>query len=254
MAPTPISAYVKEAFTGPVGAHQATFDVYRRGEGPPIILMQEMPGIGPEVLAFCDRLVAAGFEVRLPHWFGPLGKTDLLGNAVRVFCMRREFDMLARNRSSPIVDWMRALCRQVGEDTSRPRIGVMGMCLSGNFALALIAEANVWAAVASQPSLPVMRPTSVHMTPDEVAVARAAIDAKGSVRAWRFAGDKLCNATRFEAIVRAFDDGKVRVVTRTLEGRGHSVFALDYDDTPGTPTAEALAELTAYFKERLMPA
>jgi dienelactone hydrolase len=254
MAPTPISAYAKDRFTGPVGAHEATFDVYRRGAGPAIVLMQEMPGIGQEVLALCDRLVDAGFEVRLPHWFGPIGRTDLAGNFGRVLCMRREFDMLARDRSSPIVDWMRALCRHIGEETGRSRIGVMGMCLSGNFALALIAEANVWAAVASQPSLPVLRHDAVHMAPGEIAAARAAIDAKGSARAWRFAGDKICTAARFDAIARSFDDGKVRVITRTLAGRGHSVFALDYDATPGTPTAEAMAELIAYFKDRLVTA
>ena len=72
--------------------------------------------------------------------------------------MRREFQVFARRQSSAIVDWMRALCRHVGETRKVERIGVIGMCLSGNFAMTLIAEPNVWAGVASQPSLPARAP------------------------------------------------------------------------------------------------
>ena len=43
--------YESRAFTAPLrGGHAVTHDVYSRGEGPPIVLIQELPGIGMETL------------------------------------------------------------------------------------------------------------------------------------------------------------------------------------------------------------
>ncbi|MBS0384304.1 MAG: dienelactone hydrolase family protein, partial [Proteobacteria bacterium] len=153
--------------------------------------------------------------------------------------------------SSAIVDWMRALCRHVAESRKIDRVGVIGMCLSGNFAMTLIAEPNVWAAVASQPSLPARDQSALHMSPAEIAASRAALDAKGAMRAYRFKDDPLCKAAKFEAIDGAFNDGAVRVILNVLPGSGHSVFTGHYDDTRGSPTAEALHEVIGYLRARL---
>ena len=100
IAHVPIAQYLKTSFTAKIGPKQSfTHDVYSRGEGPPVIVIQELPGIGIETLQLADRLVAAGFQVVLPHLFGPLGKTQMLGNLVRVFCMRREFHLFRANRT-----------------------------------------------------------------------------------------------------------------------------------------------------------
>ena len=45
----------------------------------------------------------------MPHLFGPLGKTSIGGNLIRVMCLRKEFRLMSRDRSSPIADWIRAL-------------------------------------------------------------------------------------------------------------------------------------------------
>ncbi len=245
-----MDGFNKQVFTAPIAGRSTSFDIHTIGHGPPVILMQEMPGIGQSVIAFCRRLADAGFEVWAPHFFGPLGETSAL-NLVRMLCMRREFQVFSKNRSSAIVDWMRALCRHVAEARSVERVGVIGMCLSGNFAMTLIAEPNVWAAVASQPSLPIGSAGALHMSPAEIAATRAALDAKGSMRAYRFEGDPLCTAARFEAIDGAFNDGAVRVVTNVLPGKGHSVFTRHYRDAPDSPTTEALSEVTSYLRERL---
>jgi dienelactone hydrolase len=242
--------FTKEAFTAPISRHPTSFDVYRIGAGAPVILMQEMPGIGREAIAFCKRLADGGFEVWAPHWFGPLGATSPL-NLVRLLCLRREFQVFAKNQSSAIVDWMRALCRHVAEVRGVERLGVIGMCLSGNFAMTLIAEPNVWAAVASQPSLPGGAPGALHMSDAEIDASRSALDAKGAMRAYRFKEDPICTAAKFDAIDRAFDDGPVRVVTNVLPGKGHSVFTSHYDDTPGSPTANALREMIDYLRAQL---
>ncbi|MBI3439954.1 MAG: dienelactone hydrolase family protein [Proteobacteria bacterium] len=245
-----MDGFGKQAFTAPISSTLTSFDIYTIGSGPPVILIQEMPGIGPEAIAFCKRLADAGFEVWAPHWFGPLGRTSAL-NAVRMLCMRREFQVFAQNQSSAIVDWMRALCLHVAAVRDVERLGVIGMCLSGNFAMTLIAEPNVWAAVASQPSLPVGAPGALHMSDAEIEASRAALDAKGAMRAYRFKEDPLCTAAKFGAVDSAFNDGAVRVVTNVLPGKGHGVFTGHYDDTPGSPTASALREMIDYLRARL---
>lgn len=246
-----IGAFRKERFTGPLNGSSRRFDVYVRGAGPPVVIMQELPGIGQETLLFADKLVGAGFEVWLPHLFGPLGRTSMGGNLVRVLCMQREFQIFAKHKSSAAVEWMRALCRHVRDVRGVKGVGCVGMCLTGNFALAMIADEAVLAAVASQPSLPVRDETALHMSDAEVAASRTAIDAKGPMRAYRFADDPLCTAARFDTIAKAFNDDRERVILRALPGGGHSVFARDFVDDETGPTAQALKEIIAYFGERL---
>ena len=246
----PMQGFAKTSFKAPIAGKPATFDVYTMGAGAPVIMMQELPGIGAEAIAFAKRLTSQGFEVWAPHWFGPLGKSSAL-NMVRLLCMRREFQVFAKRQSSAITDWMRALCRHVAQTRNVERVGVIGMCLSGNFAITLAAEENVWAAVASQPSLPGRDMSALHMSQAEIDASCAALDAKGAMHAYRFAGDKLCTAVKFEAIDQAFNGAKLRVINNVLPGQGHSVFTGHYDDAPGSPTANAFGEICAYFKAQL---
>jgi dienelactone hydrolase len=83
-------------------------DVYSKGAGPVILIVQELPGIGPETLKLADNFVHMGFTVVLPHLFGPLGHINLLGNTLRVMCMRKEFRIFEQGKTSPVVAWLRA--------------------------------------------------------------------------------------------------------------------------------------------------
>lgn len=244
--------YVQRSFhaTLPDGT-AVTHDVYERGEGPPVVLVQELPGIGPQTLHLADRLVSAGYHVVLPHLFGPLGRVSFVGNLGRVLCMRRELRMFASHQSSPMVGWLRALCRDVRERRGVAGVGVIGMCLTGNFAITLIADDAVLAAVASQPSLPPSPWSGLHMSPAEIQASREALNGKGPMLAFRFDGDPLCSAKKFAAIDAAFNDDKERVRLVTLPGRGHSVLTLDFVDAQGHPTQRALESVLEYFGRRL---
>ncbi len=230
---------------------EVTHTVYERGQGPPVVLIQELPGIGRATLDLADRLIAGGYRVVLPHLFGPLGKISMFGNSVRVLCMRRELHLFAKNSSSPLVDWLRALCRDVRERQGVAGVGVIGMCLTGNFAISLIADDSVLAAVASQPSLPFFGPSALHMSDQEATAVRARLDEVGPMLAFRFAGDSFCTAAKFEAIDRSFNDDRERVKLETLPGKGHSVLTLDFHDREGHPTREALRSVLAYFDRKL---
>ena len=247
-----LEVFTKRQFSAALSdGHQVSHDIYSRGEGPAtVVIIQELPGIGPETLSLADVFVDRGFKVVLPHLLGPLGKISLIGNLVRVFCMRREFKLFEKNQSSPIVDWLKALCRDEQKTNNACRIGVIGMCLTGNFALSLIADDAVLAAVASQPSLPFNDQEALHLSPDEITAARAQIDQKGPVLALRFEDDPLCRAPKFSAIDQAFNDDARRVEMVEIPGKGHSVLTLDLIKG-GAPAQAALDKVLSYFESRL---
>jgi dienelactone hydrolase len=252
--PTAIENYARSSFSAPLGnGHTVSHDIYQRGSGAPLILIQELPGIGMETLRLADEFVEAGFRVIMPHLFGPIGRVSMVGNLARVFCMRREFHLFQANRSSPIVDWLKALCRDVQANCQAAGVGVIGMCLTGNFAISLMAEDSVLAAVASQPAMPIAKQTELHMSGEDILAIKQAIDAKAPMRAYRFENDPMCTSAKFESIDAAFnEDGKSRVELHTLPGKQHSVLTLDFVDEAGHPTREALDSILAYFQAQLL--
>lgn len=241
------SVFVTDAVDGKPLAH----DVYTRGSGPVVLIIQELPGIGVETNRLAEDLIAAGFTVVLPHLFGPIGRLSFAGNIARVFCMRREFAVFAKNRTSPVVRWLRALAAELRVAHNAQGIGVIGMCLTGNFAISMLADESVLAGVASQPSLPIFASSALHMSPQDVAEIRAALDEKGPMLAFRFQGDKLCTHAKFEALDRAFNDDKERIRLREIEGAKHSLLTVHFNGEDGSPTRDALTEVMGYFAGKL---
>ncbi len=241
------SVFVTDAVDGKPLAH----DVYTKGSGPVVLIIQELPGIGVETNRLAEDLIAAGFTVVLPHLFGPIGRLSFAGNIVRVFCMRREFAVFAKNRTSPVVRWLRALAAELRVAHKVQGIGVIGMCLTGNFAISMMADESVLAGVASQPSLPIFANSALHMSPDDVAEIRAGLDEKGPMLAFRFQGDKLCTHAKFEALDRAFNGDKERIKLREIEGDKHSLLTVHFNGEDGSPTREALTEVMGYFADKL---
>lgn len=226
-------------------------DVYTRGSGPVVMIIQELPGIGQETLRLADKLVTAGFTVVLPHLFGPLGRLSFAGNIARLFCMRREFALFSAKKTSPVVRWMAALSQELANRHSVDGIGVIGMCLSGNFAISLMAEPTVLAAVASQPSLPLFKQSALHMSDQEVTKIRAGLDEKGAMLAFRFGGDMLCTQAKFDALDKAFNNDGKRIRLNNIPGNKHSLLTVHFVDEDGSPTDTALKQVISYFNQKL---
>jgi len=208
-------------FDGPLEARaRVRHPVYVTGKGPPIVLWQELPGIGQSTIRLVNKIAADGFRVYLPHLFGPLGKFSFAGNLARLFCMRREFHLFAAGKASPIANWMAALCRDIQRREDGAQVGTLGMCLTGGFALTLMADDAVLGGVACQPSLPMARQRALHMSPAEIAASKTGMQAKGPALAMRYEGDFLCKAAKIDAIKGAFGAG---VVTHTIKGKGHAM-------------------------------
>lgn len=253
--PTQIAAYNKVSFSAKIKTgHTITHNVYSRGAGKILVLIQELPGIGQETLALADKFVDRGYKVILPHLFGPIGKTSVGANLFRVFCMRKEFKVFAKNESSPIVDWLKALCAKMKADHAVNGVAVIGMCLTGNFAISLMAADAVLAGFASQPSMPFQTQHALHLSEEDVAIIKTKLDKIGPMHCGRFEGDSLCTATKFDLINRKFNtDGKERIKLHTLPGKGHAILTLDFVDKAGHPTANALNEVMDYFDNQLSP-
>ncbi|MFT6311237.1 MAG: dienelactone hydrolase [Porticoccus sp.] len=247
-----IDDFSKSIFTAnSAEARPITHDIYQLGSGAPVVIIQELPGIGQETLSLAQKFVDQGFSVYLPHLFGPIGKISMAGNVARVFCMRKEFHLFSANKTSPIVDWLKALCQKIKTDTDTQGVGVIGMCLTGNFAISLMADDSVLAAVAAQPSMPIAKQTALHMSSDDISQIKQGIDCSEGMYAYRFEHDPICKAAKFAALDAEFNQQTSRINLVTLPGKGHSVLTVDFIDKEGHPTRQALDQIFGYFSRQL---
>jgi len=245
----------------------ATKTVYRRGRGPGVVVIHEVPGITPEVARFARRVADEGFTVFAPNLFGtpgrPFSLPYMLGEMARA-CISREFHVLAKGESSPITDWLRGLCRHAHAECGGPGVGAIGMCLTGNFALALMVDEAVMAPVLSQPSLPFpvskAHREALHLSDTDLEVVRQRARRGCGVLGLRFTADPLCPPERFARLRRELGDrgfeaieidsapGNPHGIARTA----HSVVTKDLVDEAGHPTREALDRVLSLFRERLL--
>jgi dienelactone hydrolase len=241
-----------------------TRTVYRAGSGPGVVVMSEMPGITPNVVAFAQRLVDAGFTVAMPYLFGEAGREVSVPYVLKSMmqgCVSREFTTWALNRTSPIIDWLRALARDLHEQCGGPGVGAIGMCFTGGFALAMAVDETMLAPVLSQPSLPfgVGKARKRALGVSDTDLATVAAREELCVLAMRFTGDPLVPAQRFEHLREVFGDRLIAIEIENRKGRNphnlpkaaHSVVTEHLVDEPGHPTKDALDRVIAFFKERL---
>lgn len=251
---TPIADYSKEEFSCKMSNNKvATHNIYTLGKGKKIVvIIQELPGIGQETLSLADKFVGEGYTVVLPHLFGPIGKTATARNLIQVLCMRREFKLFAKNESSPIVDFLSQLCSSLKAKYQVKGVAVIGMCLTGNFAISLMANEDVLAGFASQPSLPFLSQKSLHMGRDEIQNIKKNIDKVGAMHCGRFEKDKFCTHKKIALLDETFNEAnRQRIVFHELPGKGHAILTLDFVDKKGHPTHNTLNDIFKYFDEQL---
>jgi dienelactone hydrolase len=241
--------------------------LYVRGQGRAVIVLHELPGITWQVLRFADWLVEAGFQVYLPELAGVAGKELSRGYYFRTFarvCISREFALLASDRSSPVTSWLRALARHVDGETGGHGVGVVGMCFSGNFALAMMLEPCRKAAVTAQPFLPLSfdetRRGALHLSPAELNALKERGARGETILGLRFSGDRWCPRQRFDTLHRELGTAFAEI---ELPGSAanpdspnpfpHSVLTNDLIDRAGEPTKPAAERVIAFLKERLGP-
>jgi hypothetical protein len=207
-----------------------TRDVYRRGSGPGVIVVHEIPGITPKVTQFANDVVDAGFTVLMPSLVGTPGRevsNSYLASSMVKVCISSEFTVWALRETSPIIGWLRALARNLHQELGGPGVGAVGMCFSGGFALAMMVDDFMVAPVLSQPSLPFAvgtkdRGADLNLSPDDaLTVARRATEGC-QVMGLRFTGDKLVG-DRFESLRHLLGESFIAVELPSTNKSDHSV-------------------------------
>ena len=198
---------------------------YRRGHGPGVIVIHEIPGITPEVATFGQEVVDAGYTVVMPSLFGTDGAkmTPLaVGRALRQVCVSREFTKLRTGVTTPVAGWLRSLARELHDELGGPGVGALGMCFTGGFALAMMVDAPIVAPVVCQPSTPFVpgakRGADVNLSPSDLDIVKGKCAAGQQVLGLQFPTDPL-TGTRFDTLTRELGDAFVRI---ELDGKGHS--------------------------------
>jgi dienelactone hydrolase len=211
------------------------------------VIVHEVPGITPEVLAFAGEVVGRGFTVVLPHLFGDPGQPASTGRIVKAIarvCVSSEFTKLEAGVTSPVADWLRSLARSLHDELGGPGVGALGMCLTGGFALAMMVDDSVAAPVVAQPSLPApigrTRKADLGLSPADREAIRRRVAAGCPVLGLRYRDDPA-TGTRFDTLTTLLGDGFIRV---ELEGKGHATLTAHRQQV-------AVDRVLDFFDERL---
>lgn len=235
--------------------------VYSAGEGPPIIVIHELPGMTKDCVLFAERLIAQGFRVHLPLLFGRPGQNPAPIRFLLKLCISKEFYLFKHNKTSPVVNWLRALVRQVESESQTAGVGMIGMCLTGGFAIPLLVEDAVKAPVLSQPSMPLgfsmASKQALGVSPEDLEIAIKRVQAGQQLLAFRFDKDPFCSAEKMEVYKETFGEAfeyHELPAAQQPPGMGcHSVFTAHFVDKTGHPTKDALGRLIEFYKEKLLP-
>jgi dienelactone hydrolase len=233
--------------TAPVGGAPTTHPTYRKGTGPGVVLIHEIPGPTPEVIGFGEEVVAAGFTVVMPHLFGTPEEPMTAGStarAVRQVCVSAEFTKLRTGVTSPVATWLRSLARELHAELGGPGVGALGMCFTGGFALAMMVDDAVAAPVVAQPSVPFAigrrRSADLNLSPADLETVRQRAASGCQVLGLRYRQDAAVGR-RFETLTRELGESFLRV---ELDGRRHSTLTLHRRQ-------EAVDRVLAFLDEEL---
>ncbi|WP_037609929.1 dienelactone hydrolase family protein [Streptacidiphilus rugosus] len=210
------------------GSHTAdgiTRPTYRQGSGPGVIVVHEIPGITPGVVGFAEKVVARGFTVVLPSLFGRPGGPASVGESLRSIagiCVSKEFSLFALGRTTGAAPWLRSLARTLHDELGGPGVGAVGMCFTGGFALAMLADAPIAAPVLAQPASPAplgrARAADLGLSPADLTAVKDKVSAGCQVLGLRYDRDPAVG-TRFDSLRRELGDGFIAV---EFPGRQHS--------------------------------
>ena len=264
MASNALDGFSREKFRDGNVVH----DTYRLGSGPAVIVISEVPGITPKVLGFAREVAERGLTVILPHLFGAPGREPTLGyslDTIARLCISKEFAGLALGKASPVVSWLRALARAEHRRCGGPGVGVVGMCYTGGFGLAMAVDDSVLAPVLSQPSLPFpvdkRRRGDLQLSPaDWSRIQQRARDENLCVLGLRFTGDRAVPPERFATLREKLGDKFTAIELDSSTGNpyghpktAHSVLTEHLQDRQGTPTRKARDQVIDFLVERLIP-
>ncbi|HEU0235329.1 MAG TPA: dienelactone hydrolase family protein [Candidatus Limnocylindrales bacterium] len=255
------AGYVCERFPAEGMLH----DVWSKGSGPPVIVLHELPGVDRRTIALAELVRSAGFRVVVPVLVGSAidrsSTSDFVVNTVRI-CVSREIVAFRQGRTSRVVRWLLALAARESAAVGGGPIGVIGMCLTGGFALAMAVDPSVAVAVASQPSLPfavgplVRVPGQAHdlglSDADLREVAARRDPATACIVALRYSDDRIAPRARFERLVEELGPGTILVEIPSRDPTDHPVLTDAAIEGPEHHAWPAFEAALGALRERLL--
>ena len=241
-----LTGWDKSSFT----AAGLTRDTYRRGSGPVVIVVHEIPGITPLVTKFANDVVDSGFTVVMPNLVGTPGKSPkggYIASSMLKVCVSREFTTMALGKTSPVIAWLRALAKDLHAEVGGKGVGAVGMCFSGGFALGMMVDDIMVAPVLSQPSMPFAtsksRAASLNLSAEDEEAVRRRAEAGCQVLGLRFDKDKLVG-DRFSSLRSLLGDAFIAIELPSQSPKDHSVLTEQRDEA-------SVQRVLAFFSEKL---
>ena len=244
-----LDGWTRGEHTGPVDGEDVSHPTYRNGTGPGVVVIHEIPGMTPEVIAFADEVVASGFTVVMPELFGEVEKPMnplTVTRTMAKLCVSREFSMLALGTTQPVATWLRSPARALHEELGGPGVGAIGMCFTGGFALAMMVDDSLAAPVVAQPSTPFAigrrRANDLNLSESDLEAVRARAAAGCQVLGLRYRKDPAIGG-RFDRLTEELGDAFIKV---EFPGRKHSTLTLHRQQ-------EAVDRVLGFLHEKLDP-
>jgi dienelactone hydrolase len=227
-----------------------THPTWRKGTGPVVIVVHEIPGVTPKVIEFAERVVNEGFTVVMPLLVGEVGRGPsgaYIAQSMAKVCISREFTTMAMHKTSPIISWLRALAHQLHNEVGGIGVGAVGMCFSGGFALGMMVDDIMVAPVLSQPSLPFAiggsRAADLNLSESDQARVVERAQAGCQVLGLRYTGDKLVG-TRFATLHELLGESFIAVEFASTSKQDHSVLTEQIQP-------EAVERVLQFFNDKL---
>ena len=169
----------------------------------------------------------------------------------------------ALREPSPVTAWLRALAGDAHLEHGGPGVGVVGMCLTGGFGLAMMADPTVIAPVLCQPSLPLpmgrSRRSAIGLSDADWRLVRHRVRAGCQVVGLRFTGDRVSPPERFELLRDRLGDDFTSFEIDSSPGNeegiptaSHSVLTESFVDQPGHPTLLATNYVIGFLRQKLL--
>jgi Dienelactone hydrolase family len=234
----------------------------------PVLLLHEITGLSPACLHFAERLAERGsFVVYMPRMFGRTNEDStwaVVRNFVRVI-VDPDWWVLRSGHTPAAYREMPALVEKISAENHAADVGVIGMCLTGSWPLALLAEPRVKIGALCQPAVPL--PAWTEKRRRDLALSETNLRAAGeriqrdqlTVLGFRFCGDGKSTPERFWRVADLcgtrgrFVDGTICYSNYhgAVAADAHSVFCGDYLDDTNHPTRQRLDLLISEFRQAL---
>ena len=123
--PSALEGYETSTFESSNGTKR---EIFRTGSAPAVIVLHEVPGITPLVAAFGQKVADRGMTAVLPNLFGTPGRPMTISYALSSFahaCVSKELTLMATNRTSPIVAYLRELAKDEHAKCVGPGVGAL---------------------------------------------------------------------------------------------------------------------------------